>query len=182
MTAADIGASKAYVVGAGGAATSNGNATTLDAAGATGLILTGGGTDPFHPTAIKASLGALWTVPWALAPDLTELLADSLVTDFTRRLSMARAGMARAPAGRTALRGVWATGSYQVTFVRLACRWWVTISLPLHRVMRSHSAESQITLSASRLLASSRRRHESSRCSNRATSMSPCYGDPKPVG
>jgi hypothetical protein len=29
--------------------------------------------------------------------------------------------MARAPAGRTALRGVLATGSYQVTFVRLAC-------------------------------------------------------------
>jgi hypothetical protein len=29
--------------------------------------------------------------------------------------------MARAPAGRTTLRGVWATGSYQVTFVRLAC-------------------------------------------------------------
>src|SRR6266511_4871550 len=32
--------------------------------------------------------------------------------------------MARSPAGRTALRWVWATGSYQVTFVRLACRWW----------------------------------------------------------
>jgi hypothetical protein len=32
--------------------------------------------------------------------------------------------MARAPAGRTTLRGVWATGSYQVTSVRLACRWW----------------------------------------------------------
>jgi len=35
-----------------------------------------------------------------------------------------RGGMARAPAGRTALRWVWATGSYQVTLVRLACRWW----------------------------------------------------------
>src|SRR6266540_6941177 len=32
--------------------------------------------------------------------------------------------MARAPAGRTALRWVWVTGSYQVTFVRLACLWW----------------------------------------------------------
>ena len=41
MTAADIGASKAYVVGAGGAATSNGNATTLDTAGA--LMNAGGG-------------------------------------------------------------------------------------------------------------------------------------------
>ena len=39
-------------------------------------------------------------------------------------LSLAGWGTARAPAGRTALRGVWATGSYQVTSVRLACRWW----------------------------------------------------------
>jgi hypothetical protein len=39
-------------------------------------------------------------------------------------LFLAGWGMARAPAGRTALRGVWATGSYQVTSVRLACRWW----------------------------------------------------------
>src|SRR4029453_14203653 len=37
--------------------------------------------------------------------------------------SLAGWGMARAPAGRTALRGVWAAGSYQVTAVRLACRW-----------------------------------------------------------
>jgi hypothetical protein len=36
--------------------------------------------------------------------------------------SPSQGGMARAPAGRTALRGVWATGSQQVTFVRLACR------------------------------------------------------------
>jgi len=41
MTAAQIGASKAYVVGAGGAAAGNGNATTLDAAGA--LMNAGGG-------------------------------------------------------------------------------------------------------------------------------------------
>lgn len=41
MTAAQIGASKAYVVGAGGAATSAGAATTLDTAGA--LLNAGGG-------------------------------------------------------------------------------------------------------------------------------------------
>lgn len=48
---------------------------TADAAGVAGLLLTGGGTDPFHPTAIKASMGALWTVPWALAPDLATAIA-----------------------------------------------------------------------------------------------------------
>lgn len=42
MTAAQIGASKAYVVGAGGAAAGNGNATTLDTAGA--LMNAGGGS------------------------------------------------------------------------------------------------------------------------------------------
>jgi hypothetical protein len=41
-----------------------------------------------------------------------------------RLLSLAGVGVARAPAGRTTLRGVWATGSYQVTFVRLACLRW----------------------------------------------------------
>jgi len=41
-----------------------------------------------------------------------------------RLLSFAGRGVARAPAGRTALRWVWATGSYQVTSVRLACLWW----------------------------------------------------------
>jgi len=47
---------------------------TLDAAGANGLILAGPGTDPFHPTAVKASLGSLWTVPFALAPDMAAVL------------------------------------------------------------------------------------------------------------
>ncbi len=48
---------------------------TLDAAGAAGLALAGGGTDPFHPTAVKASLGALWTVPWAVADGLPEVVS-----------------------------------------------------------------------------------------------------------
>lgn len=42
MTAAQVGASKAYVVGAGGSATNSGTATTLDAAGA--LMNAGGGS------------------------------------------------------------------------------------------------------------------------------------------
>lgn len=48
---------------------------TLDAVGAAGLVLAGGGTDPFHPTAVRASLGSLWTVPWAAAPSLVEVVA-----------------------------------------------------------------------------------------------------------
>jgi TrmH family RNA methyltransferase len=36
---------------------------TLDGVGAAGLILVGQTTDPFHPTAVKASMGALFTVP-----------------------------------------------------------------------------------------------------------------------
>lgn len=38
---------------------------TLDGVGAAGLILVGQTTDPFHPTAVKASMGALFNVPVA---------------------------------------------------------------------------------------------------------------------
>lgn len=38
---------------------------TLDGVGAAGLILVGQGTDPFHPTAVKASMGALFSLPVA---------------------------------------------------------------------------------------------------------------------
>jgi len=40
---------------------------TLDAAGADGPILVGSGVDPFHPTAVRASLGALFWHPPAFA-------------------------------------------------------------------------------------------------------------------
>lgn len=33
---------------------------TIDAAGASGLLLLGGGTDPWHPTAVRASMGTLF--------------------------------------------------------------------------------------------------------------------------
>ncbi len=36
---------------------------TLDAAGGSGLILIGQSTDPYHPTAVKASMGSLFAVP-----------------------------------------------------------------------------------------------------------------------
>jgi TrmH family RNA methyltransferase len=48
---------------------------TCDAAGASGLILTGAAVDPFHPTAVRASMGSLFAVPVAQLPDLLTLLA-----------------------------------------------------------------------------------------------------------
>jgi TrmH family RNA methyltransferase len=36
---------------------------TLDAVGAHGLVLLDGGVDPFHPTAVRASMGAVFWVP-----------------------------------------------------------------------------------------------------------------------
>ena len=46
---------------------------TLDGVGAAGLILVGQTTDPFHPTAVKASMGALFTVPVCEIDGLAEL-------------------------------------------------------------------------------------------------------------
>jgi len=48
---------------------------TLDGVGAAGLILVGQTTDPFHPTAVKASMGALFTVPVCEVGDLDEVWA-----------------------------------------------------------------------------------------------------------
>ncbi|MCB0016433.1 MAG: RNA methyltransferase [Anaerolineales bacterium] len=48
---------------------------TLDAVAGYGLILVGGGTDPFHPGAVRASMGALFTVPVAAVASLAELYA-----------------------------------------------------------------------------------------------------------
>lgn len=46
---------------------------TLDGVGAAGLILVGQTTDPFHPTAVKASMGALFNVPVAEAATVDAL-------------------------------------------------------------------------------------------------------------
>src|SRR5205807_1781771 len=40
---------------------------TIDAVGASGLILLDSGVDPYHPTAVRASLGSLFRVPIATA-------------------------------------------------------------------------------------------------------------------
>ena len=47
---------------------------TMDAVGAAGLILVGQGVDPFHGTAVKASMGTLFTVPISHVPDMDTLL------------------------------------------------------------------------------------------------------------
>jgi TrmH family RNA methyltransferase len=47
---------------------------TANAAGAAGVVLVGPATDPFDPAAVKASMGALFTVPLAHAADTGEFL------------------------------------------------------------------------------------------------------------
>lgn len=47
---------------------------TLDAVRGAGLLLVGDTTDPTHPTAVKASMGALFTVPVARVADVAALL------------------------------------------------------------------------------------------------------------
>lgn len=47
---------------------------TMDAVGATGLILVGNCVDPFHPTAVKASMGSLFAVPVATVNDVPKLI------------------------------------------------------------------------------------------------------------
>ena len=39
---------------------------TMDGMGASGLVLIGETTDPFHPTSVKASMGALFSIPVAV--------------------------------------------------------------------------------------------------------------------
>ena len=41
---------------------------TLDAVGADGLILLSGGADPYHPSAVRASMGALFWKPFVQTP------------------------------------------------------------------------------------------------------------------
>jgi RNA methyltransferase, TrmH family len=47
---------------------------TANAAGAAGVVLVGPSADPFDPAAVKASMGALFTVPVATVPSATEFL------------------------------------------------------------------------------------------------------------
>lgn len=47
---------------------------SMDATGATALIIVGPGVDPFHPSAVKASMGALYSVPVARADNVEGLV------------------------------------------------------------------------------------------------------------
>jgi TrmH family RNA methyltransferase len=48
---------------------------TVDAVGADGLIVVGQSTDPFHPTAVKASMGTLFTVAISRTADMGGVLS-----------------------------------------------------------------------------------------------------------
>ncbi len=47
---------------------------SIDAAGASGLLMVGPSVDPYHPTAVKASMGTLFSVPHCQLSDLRTLL------------------------------------------------------------------------------------------------------------
>jgi TrmH family RNA methyltransferase len=47
---------------------------TVDAAGADGVVLVGDGVDPYHPSAVKASMGTLFNVPISHAEVPVQLL------------------------------------------------------------------------------------------------------------
>ena len=65
---------------------------TVDGVGAAGLILVGQTTDPFHPTAVKASMGALFTVPVAEVAEAAELWTWARDHDLFTIATSARAG------------------------------------------------------------------------------------------
>jgi len=46
---------------------------SIDASGASGLLIAGSSVDPYHPTAVKASMGTLFSVPHCQLPDIDEL-------------------------------------------------------------------------------------------------------------
>jgi TrmH family RNA methyltransferase len=65
---------------------------TASAAGAAGVITVGPSADPFDPAAVKASMGALFTVPFAAAPTAAEFLAWTGANRVTVVATSGRAG------------------------------------------------------------------------------------------
>lgn len=47
---------------------------TMDATGASGLLLAGSTVDPYHPSAVKASMGTIFTIPLVTVPDLMVMI------------------------------------------------------------------------------------------------------------
>lgn len=65
---------------------------TADATGAGGLILVGDSTDPYHPQAVKASMGTMFAVPTRRVPDLDHLFAWCLMERVAVVATSAQAG------------------------------------------------------------------------------------------
>jgi TrmH family RNA methyltransferase len=65
---------------------------TASAAGAGGVILIGPSADPYDPVAVKASMGALFTVPVATAESAAEFLAWAVGRGVCVAATSARAG------------------------------------------------------------------------------------------
>jgi TrmH family RNA methyltransferase len=64
---------------------------TIDAVGGDGVVTVGRGTDPFHPTAVKATMGTLFTVPVASAHGTDEVIEWCADHDVTLVTTSARA-------------------------------------------------------------------------------------------
>lgn len=63
---------------------------TMDAVGAKGLILVGNSVDPYHPSAVKASMGALFSVEIGRVSDAAELFQWARANNVTCVASSAR--------------------------------------------------------------------------------------------
>jgi TrmH family RNA methyltransferase len=66
---------------------------TASAAGASGVILIGPSADPYDPAAVKASMGALFTVPVVSVPSAAEFLGWAADSGVTVAATSARAGL-----------------------------------------------------------------------------------------
>ncbi len=66
---------------------------TASAAGASGIILIGPSADPFDPAAVKASMGALFTVPVVPAASAAEFLDWAAARDLTTVATSGRASV-----------------------------------------------------------------------------------------
>ena len=62
-----------------------------DAVGGDGVIVVGDSTDPHHPSAVKASMGTLFSVPVHHAADLDELFAWTLMEEVAPVTTSAKA-------------------------------------------------------------------------------------------
>jgi RNA methyltransferase, TrmH family len=66
---------------------------TASAAGASGVILIGPSADPYDPVAVKASMGALFTVPVAVAQSGADFLAWAAAAGVTVAAASGRAAL-----------------------------------------------------------------------------------------